>query len=69
MSKRRWQSGMIRVALVGGLLFAGPCGISTLQLQDFIRSTLIRTTVTTTAAVIESAVIAASQAPEAGTMP
>jgi len=48
--------------LAGGLLFGGPCGITSLQLQDFITSAFIRTTVTTAAAVIESAIIAAEPA-------
>ena len=69
MSKRRWQYRLIGTILSGGLLFAGACGITTLQLQDFITSTLIRTTVTTTAAVIESAIIAAGQEPDAGATP
>lgn len=51
------------MVLTGGLLFAGSCGITTLQLRDFITSSIIRTTVTTAAAVIESAVIAAEQEP------
>ncbi len=69
MSKRRWQRRLIGTALTGGVLFAGPCGITTLQLQDFIASTLIRTVVTTSAAVIESAIIATAQQPDAEATP
>ena len=47
--------------LAGGCLFAGPCGITSLQMQDFVTSTIIRTTVTTLAAVVESAIIAGEQ--------
>lgn len=60
---------MIGTILAGGLLFGGTCGITTLQLQDFITSTLIRTAVTTSAAVIESAIIAAGQQTDVGATP
>ena len=40
-----------------GCLFAGPCGITTLQFQDFVTSTLIRTGVTTLASVFEAATL------------
>ena len=43
--------------LACGCLFAGPCGVTTLQFQDFLTSTLIRTGVTTLASVFEAAVI------------
>jgi len=54
------QSAMRRCTLAlltGGALFAGPCGITTLQLQDFITSTAIRTLVTTTAQIVEAVII------------
>ena len=57
---------VIAAALAGGCLFAGPCGITTLQLKDFLTSTIIRTGVTTVASVVEVAVIEAAQNPEAG---
>jgi hypothetical protein len=44
-------------------LFAGPCGITSLQLQDFVTSTFIRTGVTTLAAIVEAAFIGAAQTP------
>ncbi len=47
--------------LAFGLLFAGPCGITTLQLQDFASSTLIRTTVSTFFSIFEAATIDAAQ--------
>lgn len=40
-----------------GAMFAGPCGITTLQLQDFISSTAIRTLVSTTAQIVEAIII------------
>ncbi|MCH7993412.1 MAG: hypothetical protein IIB57_03100 [Planctomycetes bacterium] len=69
MSKRQRQRRLIGTILAGGLLFGGTCGITTLQLQDFITSTLIRTAVTTSAAVIESAIIAAEQQADVGATP
>lgn len=69
MSKRRWQRRLIGTALSGGLLVGGACGITSLQLQDFITSTLIRTTVTTAASAIESAIVAAGQEPDVGATP
>ena len=48
-----------------GLLWAGPCSITTLQLQDFIRTTTIQTVVATAFAAIESAITAAAQQPDA----
>ena len=60
-----WRRSIVGVALAGGCLFAGPCGITTLQLKDFITSTIIRTGVTTVASVVEVAVIEAAQNPEA----
>lgn len=61
MTKTRWRRGLLAVMLAGGCLFSGTCGITTLQLQDFASTTLIRTTVSTLAAVVESAIIAAAQ--------
>jgi len=55
-----FHSARRRVAialLAGGALFAGPCGITTLQLQDFITSATIRTLVTTTAQIVEAIII------------
>ena len=55
--KRRWRGSLLMVLASGASLFAGPCGITTLQLQDFVTSTLIRTGVTTLASVIEAATV------------
>lgn len=66
MRKTRWRRSLLAVVLSGGFLFAGPCGITTLQFQDFATNTLIRTTVSTVAAVIESAIIAAAQEADSG---
>jgi hypothetical protein len=51
--------------LVGGCLFAGPCGITTLQLRDFVTTTVIRTVVSGAASAVEAAIIEVQQ--EAGT--
>jgi hypothetical protein len=51
-------------ALFTGCLFAGPCGITTLQLQDFLTTTLIRTGVSTVAAAMEAAIVEAAQEPD-----
>jgi hypothetical protein len=64
MKKRTWRRCVLAVALSGGCLFAGPCGITTLQFQDFLTSSLIRTGVTTMVSVLEAALIEAAQEPE-----
>ena len=61
MTKAKWRRSFLGIMLAGGCLFAGPCGITSLQVQDFVTSTIIRTTVTTLAAVVESAIIAGGQ--------
>lgn len=61
-----WRRSAITLALAGGCLFVGTCGITTLQLKDFLTSTVIRTGVTTVASVVEAAIIEAAQNPEAG---
>lgn len=61
MNRTTWRRSLVGVLLAGGCLFAGPCGITTLQLQDFVTSTLIRTGVTTLASVFEAATIEAAQ--------
>ncbi len=63
MSKTARNKKVLSMVLVSGLLFASSCGITTLQLRDFVTSSIIRTTVTTAAAVLESAIIAAEQEP------
>ena len=65
MTTSTWRRSVVGIALAGGCLFAGPCGITTLQFKDFLSSTLIRTGVTTLASVVEAAVIEAAQSPEA----
>jgi hypothetical protein len=60
---------LLGIVLAGGCLLSGPCGITTLQLQDFATSTIIRTTVTTFASVLESAIIAAGQEADAAANP
>jgi hypothetical protein len=61
MKKTTWRRACVGVFLAGGCLFAGPCGITTLQLRDFTTSTVIRTVVTTFASVLEAATIEAAQ--------
>jgi len=63
MKRMTWRRGVLTAALGGGCLFAGPCGITSLQLQDFVTSSLIRTGVTTLAAIVEAAIIEAAQTP------
>ena len=55
--ERRWRGSLLMVLVAGASLFVGPCGITTLQLRDFVTSTLIRTGVTTLASVIEAATV------------
>lgn len=64
MKRRTWRRGWLTAVLAGGCLFAGPCGITSLQFQDFVTSTLIRTGVTTLAAIVEAAIIEAAQTPD-----
>jgi len=61
MNRTTWRRSLLGVLLAGGCLFAGPCGMTTLQLQDFVTSTLIRTGVITLASVFEAATIEAAQ--------
>ncbi len=64
MRMRTWRRCVLVAALAGGCVFAGPCGITTLQLRDFARSTLIRTGVATLTTVVEAAIIEAAQEQE-----
>ena len=57
------KRAMLGVVLACGTLFAGPCGITTLQFQDFLTSAAIRTAVTTVASIVESTVIQQGLAP------
>ena len=66
MNRTRRRRSLIGVLLAGGCLLSGPCGITTLQLQDFVTSTFIRTGVTTLAGIIEAATIEAAQDQEGG---
>ena len=59
--RRRVLVPMYIGMLMGGCLFAGPCGITTLQFTDFMTSAIIRTGVTTLASALEAAVIEAAQ--------
>ena len=64
--KIRWRRRVLGVALAGGCLFSGSCGITTLQWQDFVTSTVIQTGVTTFASVVEAAIIQAAQNQDGG---
>ena len=57
MNKTRWRCLLVGVMAVGGSLFAGPCGITTLQFKDMVTSTVIRTGVTTVASLVEAAAV------------
>ncbi len=61
MKRTRWQRSLLGVLLTGGCLFSGPCGITSLQLEDFVTSTLIRTGVASIASLVEAATIDAAQ--------
>jgi hypothetical protein len=52
-SRRR----LLAAVMAGGCLFAGPCGITTLQLKDFLTSAGIQTVVSTVATLVETAVV------------
>ncbi len=56
-TKRVGQRILICASLAVGTMLAGPCGITTLQATDFLRSAAIRTTVTTLASVLEAATV------------
>lgn len=60
MRRTKWRRWALLSTLASGCLFAGPCGITTLQLQDFLTSTAIRTGVSTLATVIDAAIIGAA---------
>jgi len=59
------RRGVAIVLLAGGCLLSGPCGITTLQFQDFATSSLIRTAVITVANLFEAATIQEAQNPDA----
>ena len=59
-AKRVWRRILVGTVLAGGTLLGGPCGITTLQARDFLRSAAIRTSVTTLASVLEAATIDAA---------
>ena len=61
MKMQTWRRWVMAVVLCGGCLFAGPCGITSLQFQEFITSSLIRTGVSTLASALEAAIVEASQ--------
>ena len=57
MRKRTLVRPSVCAVLAGGCLFAGPCGITSLQLKDFLTSTLIRSGVTAATSLVEAAII------------
>ncbi len=57
MKMGTWRRRLLGAVLAGGCLFAGPCGITTLQMQDFLTSALIRTGVSTVATALEAAIV------------
>jgi hypothetical protein len=52
---------LVAVLVAGACLLSGPCGITTLQAQDFLTSSLIRTGVSTIFTVLEAAIVGAAQ--------
>ena len=63
MRKTALRRCVLAAALAGGTLLAGPCGVTSLQLQDFITSTLIRTSVSTVSTILENAILQAADTP------
>lgn len=61
MKMGTWRRRLLGAILAGGCLFAGPCGITTLQMQDFLSSALIRTGVSTLATALEAAIVDMAQ--------
>ncbi|MCK4658225.1 MAG: hypothetical protein KAV82_01770 [Phycisphaerae bacterium] len=61
MNQRRLRRLAMGAVLACGCLFAGPCGVTTLQFQDFLTSAVIRTSVTTLASLLEVATIEQAQ--------
>ncbi len=59
--KTMWRRGAAMYVLAGGFMFAGPCGVTSLQFRDFATSTLIQTGVSSLATIIEAAVISDGQ--------
>ncbi|MFQ5590706.1 MAG: hypothetical protein ACE5HE_06070 [Phycisphaerae bacterium] len=57
MNNRKWRRLLLCIAIPGASVLAGPCGITTLQLRDLVSSTLIRTSVTTLASLVEAATV------------
>jgi len=43
--------------LMGASLFAGPCGITTLQARDFLTTSLVRSGVVTLFSIVEASLI------------
>jgi hypothetical protein len=66
MKKGTWRRRVVAAALAGGCLYAGPCGITSLQLQDFLTSALIRTGVSTLATVAEAFIVDTAQESDGG---
>jgi hypothetical protein len=59
------QRRLLTMLLAGGCLFAGPCGITTLQFRDFLTNSLIQTSVSTLASLVEAAIVSQGQEAEA----
>jgi len=63
--KRKIRLHRVCKALVlSGVVFSGPCGITSLQFRDFLTSTLIRTTTSSLSAIVEAAVVQSAQNPQ-----
>ncbi len=61
MKNRRWRRAAMGVLFASGMLYGGPCGVTTLQWQDFVSTTLIRTGITTAVSILEVAIIQGQQ--------
>jgi len=61
MNHRNHKKLASLAVLSTGLLWAGSCGVTTLQLNDFLSSTIIRVGVQSVAALIEATLTNQSQ--------
>ncbi len=58
--KFTWRRSWLAMAMAGACLLSGPCGITGLQLRDFVSTSLVRTGVTTLFSVLEASTLAAN---------
>lgn len=64
MKSRKHPLRVAAVVTGFGLLFAGPCGITPLQFNDFLTSTAIRLAVSAAASLVEVSLIEQTGSPQ-----